>query len=192
MLLHAECTDWARRPYFRVRGATGLRFKNGVPWRPMGLLLKGKGTPLVGWRWDSFCRQSGLLLPCNVTPFRCARSVALRHPDSGATVGPAQLPSLAPRACPARSRHRHPLRRSHRRAFSAVILAILHAKQTGQHSTLASWALRARRAPRMRYAGQLRSDPLNQVFQRQPQHHRHRHRPYSRTGVQAYRHKGLG
>ena len=21
------------------------------------------------WRWDSFCRQSGLLLPCNVTPF---------------------------------------------------------------------------------------------------------------------------
>ena len=36
---------------------------------PMGLLLKGKGTPLVGWRWDSFCRQSGLLLPCNVTPF---------------------------------------------------------------------------------------------------------------------------
>eukprot|EP01043_Picozoa_sp_COSAG02_P052611 COSAG02_NODE_5693_length_4119_cov_2.287562_5_plen_62_part_00 len=35
-------------------------FKNGVPWRPMGPLLKGKG--------DSFCRQSGLLLPTFGTP----------------------------------------------------------------------------------------------------------------------------
>ena len=23
----------------------------------------------MGWQWDSYCRQSGLLLPCNVTPF---------------------------------------------------------------------------------------------------------------------------
>ena len=43
--------------------------------------------------------------------------------------------------------HRHPSRRSDRRFFSAVILAILHAKQTGHDSTLAPWALRAR-APR--------------------------------------------
>eukprot|EP01043_Picozoa_sp_COSAG02_P086795 COSAG02_NODE_24189_length_695_cov_1.342282_2_plen_51_part_01 len=47
--------------------ATGLRFENGVPLRPAGLLLKGKGTPLVGGdgtpfavNRDSFCRQSGL------------------------------------------------------------------------------------------------------------------------------------
>ena len=61
----------------------------------------------------------------------------------GATAGSAQLPSLAPCACPTRSRHRHPSRRSDRRCFSAVILAILHAGPAGACPTLAPWALRA-------------------------------------------------
>ena len=56
--------------------AMGLRFKTeshggqrDSSLRERGLLLwGGNGTPFAVNR-DSFCRQSGLLLPCNVTPF---------------------------------------------------------------------------------------------------------------------------
>ena len=57
-------------------GAMGLRFKTeshggqrDSSLRERRLLLwGGDGTPFAVNR-DSFCRQSGLLLPCNVTPF---------------------------------------------------------------------------------------------------------------------------
>ena len=67
-------------------------------------------------------------------------------PIAGAIAGSAPLPPLAPRACPTRSRHRHPTGRWHRGAFSAVILVILHARPAGHDPTYIGvllWPLRA-------------------------------------------------